>query len=69
MPSWAKDKDKWKRAVEIVKKQHDKNKSDFVDRDWGLVTHIYKNMDGEIKSKSESLPRALSIVEQIRSLF
>lgn len=52
MPAWVKNEDKWEKAKDIVKKQKDKSESDFVDQDWGLVTHIYKNMGGKVGEKN-----------------
>lgn len=50
MPSWVKDEKQWGKAKKKVKKIKDKSESEFTDQDWGLVTHIYKNMGGEIAS-------------------
>jgi uncharacterized protein YjbJ (UPF0337 family) len=48
MPDWVVDDSKWKKAKGKVKEQKGKKESDFTDRDWGLVTTIYKNMGGDI---------------------
>jgi len=48
------DEYKWDESKKKVKKQTDKNYDDFTDRDWGLVTTIYKNMGGKFKSKKDS---------------
>jgi hypothetical protein len=45
------DEDKWDEAKAKVKKQRNKNISDFSDRDWGLVNTIYQNMGGTFGSK------------------
>jgi hypothetical protein len=68
MPSWVADDDLWKKAKEIVVKQRERNPDSFTDRDWGLVTHIYKNSGGKIKSKSESC-RAVFVSEEIKRLL
>lgn len=59
MPEWVKDKKKWEKAAEIVKKQYDKDEKekDF----WKLVTGVYKNMGGEIKGKSKNEGTVLRI--------
>lgn len=47
MPAWidtAEEEAAWQSAKGIVAKQRKKKESDFTDRDWGLVTHIAKNM-------------------------
>lgn len=47
MPAWIKneeDEAAWQSAKKIVSEQRKKKEADFSDRDWGLVTHIAKNM-------------------------
>lgn len=47
MPAWiktARDEKAWQKAKGIVSKQRDKSEDEFTDRDWGLVTHIAKNL-------------------------
>ncbi len=47
MPAWVNSPAKeaaWQKAKEIVRKQRGKAEASFEDRDWGLVTHIAKNM-------------------------
>lgn len=58
MPVWVhgKDKDKWEKAKEIVKKEYSLSEEDG-DRFWALVTGVYKKMGGRIKSSSEGLNR------------
>jgi len=36
----------WQEAKEIVVEQTNKPMSKFTDRDWGLVTHIWKQKNG-----------------------
>jgi len=48
MPSWVKDEDMWEKAKKKVKEIKDKKQEEFSSNDWGLVTHIYKNMGGKI---------------------
>jgi hypothetical protein len=47
MPGWVdtpEEEKAWKKAKSVVAKQRSKKESDFTDRDWGLVTHIAKNV-------------------------
>lgn len=47
MPGWVKTAEEekaFKKAKGIVSEQRDKPESKFTDRDWGLVTHIAKNI-------------------------
>jgi uncharacterized protein YjbJ (UPF0337 family) len=47
MPAWVNTKEEkraWKKAKGIVSEQRGKSEDDFEDRDWGLVTHIAKNI-------------------------
>jgi hypothetical protein len=44
MPSWVQNDDVWKKAEKVVSDTRKKKKDAFSDKDWGLVTHIYKNM-------------------------
>jgi len=47
MPAWVdtpEDERAWHKAKKIVEGQRKKSESDFSDRDWGLVTHIAKNI-------------------------
>lgn len=39
-----KEEKAWKKAKSVVSEQRNKKESDFTDRDWGLVTHIAKNI-------------------------
>lgn len=51
MPEWVKDEDKWEDAKKAFKKSYDKNPSS--DKDWAIVTSIYKNMGGKIEGVRE----------------
>ena len=53
MPTWVKDKEKWNDAKKKVKEIRDKKFDEFTNRDWGLVTTIYKNMDGKIGTNEQ----------------
>lgn len=74
MPAWI-DTDAeeaaWRKATRIVKKQRKKNKSEFTDKDWGLVTHIAKGILRSSHSLSGAVPLdentvfALANVERI----
>lgn len=53
MPGFIKteqDEKKWKKAKKIVKDQKNKNYPEFTDQDWGLTTHIWKNMNKKTKA-------------------
>ena len=66
MPGWVDTEEEeaaWGKAIAIVEKQRNKDKADFVNKDYGLVTHIAKN----ILSSSENLQKSLSRVQQILS--
>jgi hypothetical protein len=72
MPAWVDtpaEEAAWQKAKGIVARQRKKQEADFGDRDWGLVTHIAKNL---LKSstvsgyyKDEGMVYALSNVERI----
>lgn len=72
MPTWVDtpaEEAAWQKAKGIVARQRKKKEADFSDRDWGLVTHIAKNL---LKSsavsgnyKDEGMVYALSNVERI----
>jgi len=48
-PSWAVDEDKWEKAKEAA------DKGGYAgDAYWAVVSHIYQNMGGEIKSEGET---------------
>jgi hypothetical protein len=69
MPSWVVDDDIWKKSKDTVAKQRKKDPDSFTGRDWGLVTHIYKNSGGKIKAKSKSESyRSVFISEEIKKL-
>jgi len=55
MPSWVKDESIWDKAKKKVEEVKNKTESQFVDMDWGLVTHIYKNMGGKIGGKEVNM--------------
>jgi hypothetical protein len=71
MPAWIKneeDEAAWQSAKKIVSEQRKKKEADFGDRDWGLVTHIAKNMlKGRVSSSyiDTGTIYALSNVERI----
>jgi len=47
MPAWVDTKEEekaWKKAKSIVSDQRSKKEHDFTSKDWGLVTHIAKNI-------------------------
>lgn len=47
MPNWVdtpEEEKAWKKAKKIVQEQRDKKESEFSSRDWGLVSHIAKNI-------------------------
>ncbi len=48
------DEKKWTRAKQIVKKQ--KGRKPKSDRDWGLVTHIFKNMKKGSETEMSNTP-------------
>lgn len=56
MPGWVDTPEKeraWKKAKHIVSQQREKAEGSFTDRDWGLVTHIAKNI---LSSSMRDLP-------------
>lgn len=72
MPTWVDtpaEEAAWQKAKGIVARQRKKKEADFSDRDWGLVTHIAKNLlkssavSGSVKD--EGMVYALSNVERI----
>lgn len=53
MPDWVKDEDKWNDAKKAFKKSYDKEPK--TDKDWVIVTAIYKKMDGKIENIEQYL--------------
>jgi hypothetical protein len=49
MPSWVRDHDKWEEAKSKVDRKKYPNSSDY----YSVVTHVYKNLGGEVKHSSK----------------
>ncbi len=49
MPIWVADEDIWKKAEDAFKKSYGREPSE--DKDWMIVTTIYKKMGGRVKTK------------------
>lgn len=72
MPAWVDTKEEeqaWQKAVKIVEKQRDKSKSEFTDSDYGLVTHIAKNIlkSHVMKSADDTVLYYISKVSNLMS--
>lgn len=69
MPAWVdtpREERAWRKAKRVVSKQRGKSEDEFTDRDWGLVTHIAKNMlEASSSSIDPSTHIALARVEKI----
>ena len=64
MPDWVKDEDKWNDAKKAFKKSYDKEPK--TDKDWAIVTDIYKKMGGEIESVEKMLEQLENNKEDVK---
>ncbi len=54
MPKWVENEDIWNKARKTYEEQVGRKKDTFVNKDWAIITTIYKKMGGEIKKKISS---------------
>jgi hypothetical protein len=72
MPAWIDtpaEEAAWQKAKGIVARQRKKKEEDFADKDWGLVTHIAKNLLRAVavsgSTRDEGTVYALANVERL----